>query len=315
MTDDDPIDLVQVGADDAALEGVRAGRVADDLVLLLLRDLLEDVGQEEVPVPVGCGSTVLALAGDRTPERRTARNGALVVALAAGLLSVSGVAAASTLVPSGTPLHGLGEAVRSAVSLAVGAVTPPDPVAPAPEPAPLAPPAPPAPAPAPADPARTGTADTPAGADVSAAARAAAAARQVTALLDAAAALLREGRTDVASVRLDTAERRLADVLPADAGPLAERLAGLREQVQAASAPAPARKPAAPKEQAPRDTAPQADRPEAKAPKEQPRSDRRPAGKGASARGSARTEPTAPQSERDEDRGQPSSDASTKPRA
>lgn len=308
MTDDDPIDLVQVGADDAALEGVRAGRVADELVLLLLRDLLEDVGQEEVPVPVGCGSTVLALAGDRTPERRTARNGALVAALAAGLLSVSGVAAASTLAPTGTPLHGLGEAVRSAVSLAVGAVTPPDPVTPAPEPAPLAPAAPPAPA-------RTGTATAPAGADVSAAARSAAAARQVTALLDAADALLREGRTDVASVRLDTAERRLADVLPADAGPLAERLAGLRDQVQAASAPAPARKPAAPKEQAPRDTAPQADRPEAKAPKEQPRSDRRPAGKGASARGSARTEPTAPQPERDEDRGQPSSDASTKPRA
>lgn len=307
MTDDDPIDLVQVGADDAALEGVRAGRVADDLVLLLLRDLLEDVGQEEVPVPVGCGSTVLALAGDRTPERRTARNGALVVALAAGLLSVSGVAAASTLVPSGTPLHGLGEAVRSAVSLAVGAVTPPDPVTPAPEPAPLAPAAPPAPA-------RTGTATAPAGADVSAAARSAAAARQVTALLDAADALLREGRTDVASVRLDTAERRLADVLPADAGPLAERLAGLRDQVQAASAPAPARKPAAPKEQAPRDTAPQADRPEAKAPKEQPRSDRQPAGKGPSARGSARTQPpSAPQP--DEDRGQPSSDASTKPRA
>lgn len=319
MTDDDPLDLAQVGADDAALDAVLAGSVEDDLALLLLRDLLQDVSESAAPAPVGCGSTVLSLAGDRSPQRSTVRSGTLVAAFTAGLLSLSGVAAASTLAPAGSPLHGLGEVVRSAVGAAVGSVTPPDPVATAPA-VPVESPA--------ARPTRTAPAATttaPAGAAVSAAARSQAAARQVAALLDAAAGLLREGRPDAASARLDTATRRLADVLPADAAPLADRLAELREQVAAAAAPvdqpAPSRQ--APKEPAPREQAPKepaAKEPAAKdsAPRAEPakepsKTDRQPSGKG-DPRGSAGTaEPASPQVA--DPRGQLSKDASTKPRA
>lgn len=313
MTDDDPIDLLKVGADDAALEGVRSGRDPHDPVLLLLRDLLEDVNEQETPVPVGCGSTVLALAGDRPPERRTVRRGVLVAAVTAGVLSLSGVAAATTMAPAGTPLHGLGQTLRAAVGAAVGSVTPPDPVVPA---TPVAPSAAPSPALVPA---------APAGAEVSAAARSAAAGRQVAALLDAAEVLLREGRTEVASARLDTAEVRLADVAAVERAALAERLADLREQVAAAAEPAPkpAGKPDAPrKEQPARETGPKTDPPKPAArteePKqEQPRAEREPAGKGAGPRASARTEqpeqPAAP--EVGVGRAQLSKDASTKPRA
>ena len=321
MTDDDPIDLVQVGADDAALDAVRAGRVADDLALLLLRDLLDDVSEEIAPVPVGCGSTVLALASDRTPERRTVRNGTLVAALTAGLLSLSGVAAASTLAPDGSPLAGLGDAVRSAVGAAVDSVTPPDPVV-----RPSA--APPVEAPAVRAAPPAGTAPAPAGAAVSATARSQAAAGQVSALLDAAAGMLREGRPQAASARLDTAERRLVDVLPAAGAPLAERLADLREQVAAAAAPAqkpaPRRQAPAPREQAPQQQQKQPPKqqsrqdppPKPEPAQEQPRRERQPSGKGndGAPRGAGATAPSAPQV-RNEVRGQLSRDASTNPRA
>lgn len=319
---DDPIDLLQVAADEAALEGLRTGRAANDPVLLLLRDLLDDVEEEPTPVPVGCGSTVLTLAGDRAPERRTVRNGALVAALTAGLVSFSGVAAAASFAPPGTPLHGLSEAVRSAIGVAVGSVTPPDPVAPASAPAPAPAPAPAEAPPAPTDTTRQGTAPAPAGAAVSAAARSQAAARQVTALLDAAEVLLREGRTGTAAARLDTAEGRLADVLPVDAAPLAQRLADLREKVEAAAAQ-PAQKPAkadAPKQQQAPKAKPAAEPDEVEQPapakKEEPAAERKSGGGGRDSgeRGSDRTaEPVTPKVP--DVRGQLSKDASTKPRA
>ena len=147
MTDDDPLDLAQVAADHDAVECLRTSRLAagadgrdDDAALLLLRDLLRDVRGElpealPLPVPAGRGSTVLTLAGGPDPQRRLARHGALVAVFTAGVVSLSGVAAASTMLPPGTPLHSLGAAVRSAAGAVVGAVSPPEPAVVRPEPA------------------------------------------------------------------------------------------------------------------------------------------------------------------------------------
>jgi hypothetical protein len=147
MTDDDPLDLAQVAADHDAVECLRTSRLAagadgrdDDAGLLLLRDLLRDVRGElpeplPLPVPAGRGSTVLTLAGGSDPQRRLARHGALVAVFTAGLVSLTGVAAASTMLPPGTPLHSLGAAVRSAAGAVVGAVSPPEPAVVRPEPA------------------------------------------------------------------------------------------------------------------------------------------------------------------------------------
>ena len=251
MSDDDPLDLAAVGADDAALDRLRTS-ADDDSALSLLRDLLLDV-EADLPAatPVGRGSTVLTLAAEEVPDRRLARSGTVVAVLTAGLLSLGGVAAASTLAPSGTPLHGLGEAVRSAAGAFVGAVTPPEsPVAPAASPSPsptasrpvsVAPAAPRPPAP---------TAAVPAGA------RSQAAARQVAQLLDQAQALLADGRTKVAVARLDLAQRTLAQVLPVHRGDLESRLTDLRDRATAApetarTAPARTARPAPPKQQAP----------------------------------------------------------------
>jgi hypothetical protein len=79
------------------------------------------------------------------------------------------------------------------------------------------------------------------GPTVAALSRSEAAARQVDQLLVAAAELLAAGRPSAAATRLDLAERKLADVLPADRRDLAERLAALR-----AKASPPAAKPGRP---------------------------------------------------------------------
>lgn len=230
MTDDDPLDMTAVAADDAAVERLRTGRPAGaDPVLGLLRDLLSDVEADlpapaPPPVPVGRGSTILTLVGDDAPERRLARGGTVVAVLAAGLVSLGGVAAASTLLPPGTPLHGIGQAVRSAAGAVVGAVSPPQP---------------------PVRPRSEGAATTspPTTADREAApqeaqaataarqARSQAAARQVTRLLDQAEGLLSRGRTDAAGARLDLAQRRLGEVLVTDRPPLATRLEALRARL------------------------------------------------------------------------------------
>lgn len=294
MNDDEPLDLKAVAADDAALEALRAG-AADDAALGLLRALLLDV-ERDLPTPVGHGSTVLALASSEESDRRIARGGTVVAVLAAGLLSLGGVAAASTLAPAGSPLHALGEAVRSAAGAVVGAVTPPaspgrSGVVPPPATA-----SPSSVAAAPAKQTTVAPRTSPPGAPVSAASRSRAAARQVDQLLDAAAGLLEAGRTTAAVARLDLAERKLTEVLPADRADLPQRLAALREQATAAAKPTRSPKAAPAKAEAPQSE-----------PRTEPRSE---------PRGSARTAPSRSDgADRPSPLGQLSSDASMKPRA
>jgi hypothetical protein len=306
MTDDDPLDLAGVAADAEALERVRAGLVSgDDDALVLLHDLLLDVGVDaDLPQlqPVGHGSTVLALAGEHVPDRRLARGGTVVAGLAAGLLALSGVAAAAgTLAPDGSALHGFGEAVRSAAGAVVGAVSPPASNRPgravpaASSPGPTARTAPPVRiAPAERQP-------TP-GPVVAAASRSKAAARQVAQLLAAAEQLLADGRASAAASRLDLAERRLPDVLPADgAAALQDRLAALRAR---SGEPAPAEPKAKPAKPAP---AQERDEPAKKSPavrESEQRVEPRPA-----------PSKTKTKAKTKADAGQRSKDASAKPRA
>lgn len=302
-TGDEPLDLHAVAADEAALEGLRTG-AGDDAALVLLRELMLDV-ERDLPAParISHGSTVLALSGEDVPERRLARSGTVVAALTAGLLSLGGVAAATTLAPVASPLHGFGQAVRAAAGAVVGAVSPPESpgrgTVPLPSPRALA----------------SGAAagqPTP-GPAVAALARSEAAARQVDQLLLAAAGQLGAGRTTAAVTRLDLAERKLVEVLPVHRGDLAQRLAELRRQAVAASPkprPDPGTAPAKPAEPAGRPAAEPAAKPDKPAPA---------AGKRAEPRGSARTAP--PQREGRSGEGRPAvgqlSDraASMKPRA
>lgn len=230
MTHDPPLDLSAVADDDASIEALRSG-AGHDPGLGLLRELLLDV-ERDLSVPARHGSTVVTLASEST-DRRLARGGAVVAAVTAGLLTLVGVAAASTLTPPDSPLNGLGQAVRSVAGAVVGAVTPPAspgrsgvvrPVASA------------SPSLATAAGARQSTvaprASAP-GATVSAESRSRAAARQVDRLLDDAAGLIKAGRTPAAVARLDLAERTLTQVLPADRADLPQRLAGLRAQATA----------------------------------------------------------------------------------
>lgn len=311
MTGDDALDLAQMAADDRAVEQLRSVR-PDDVALALLRDLLADVEHDlPDPVPMGRGSTVLRLANETSSDPRVARGGAVVALLAAGIVGLGGVAAASTSVAPGNPLHGLGEAVRSAAGALVSGVKPP-----APQPRPTASlAARPTPVDAPASdalPARPAAVVTP-GRQVADAAHSVAAARQVAALLDQAEALLRQGRVAAAEQRLDTAEQRLVDVSAEDAPALRARLAELRAEVDAArAAPAPQRTTPA---DGPRPSGPPADRgrpSSAAKPAAEPRPSHEPQGR-PSAAGSGRaasadrTPTSAPV--------QPSRLASTKPRA
>lgn len=323
---DDPIDLSQVAADDAAIEQLRAARFAgDDPAMAMLRDLLHDVGGDlPTSAPLGHGSSqVIPLPNDTTPERRLLRNGTLLAMVTAGALSLGGVAAAATLAPEGSPLHAFGQAVRSAAGAVVGAVTPPQ----TPDGSSTGSSAG-APAVAPtdlpsasafdrrttSDPQTSGSGAAPGSASgtapgtaVSAAARSEAAARSVAALLDSAEALLDAGRVAAADARLDTAELRLAAVLPADAGPLQARLTGLRERVAAATAKArPAPTPRSEVRSSPKPTpAPQNER------TPRPESESAP-------QGGRSTQTSDAQPGKRDDGGrsrQPSKDASAKPRA
>lgn len=242
----DPLDLTQVAADEVALDQLRTRSVnPDDSALQLLRDLLVDVDQD-LPreAPVGCGSTVLRLAVDASPEPRVARGGTVVALMAAGVVAFGGVAAASTSVAPGNPLHGLGESVRAAAGAVVDAVKPPEPVRRA-DPASATLPSAAAPRASEAIASRPPMPVT-AGPGVAEQARSDAAARQVGALLDEAQVLLDQGRTAAAGQRLDLAERRLADVLGSAGDALRERLRDLRAQLTAAEGARPAA-PAAPK--------------------------------------------------------------------
>jgi hypothetical protein len=237
MTSDGPLDLTQLGADHRAIESLRASLYEDpsygfgggpEPAVRLLHDLLRDVDVDVPPAgPVVREAPVLALA-EAPARRRLPRNGALVAVLAAGLVSVGGAAAASTMAPAGTPLHGLGQSLRSGVGAVVTAVSLPEQTASAagaqarPEAGPtVAAGAAPSPA-----------TQRPAAVD----AESQAAARRVASLLDAAQRLLAQGLPRPASARLDTAAHHLVDVGPPDAAPLSARLEQLRRDVRAASA-------------------------------------------------------------------------------
>lgn len=329
MTDDDPLDLEAIAADAAALDllavsGDPGPDVPADLGLVLLHELRADIVAEPVElepicVPSSSGSSVVVLATGSSNGRRTARSSAAVALVAAGVLSLGGVAAASTAAPAGSPLHGLGEAVRSVASTFADAVTPPRtaPVRPVTTPSP------------------NGEAR---GATAADASRSAAAARQVSALLDAAQQLLGVGHARQAGERLDTAERRLPEVLPVHgAAALAGRLEQLRVRVDAQEAaatvpgaePQPG-KPAAPAHQPPAKPGKPAGEPAGKAaarPTPKPAASRpaqpEPAAKAkptAKPGSGAKPGRTAPAEQGGGGKGagpgrQPSSDASAKPRA
>ena len=235
MTDDGPLDLGQVAADAEGIESLRArSDTGADTAFSLLRDLQQDVDAEQIcldrPWPAvvsGRSSSIVVLSGPEATGRRMARGGTAVAVLTAGVLSLGGVAAASTAAPAGSPLHGLGNAVRSAAGTVVDAVTPPESV------------------PRRAIPSASAA---PPGATIAAAARSAAAARHLRALLSSAEQLLAAGQLTQAAQRLDQAERRLPEVLPADeAVGLRTRLVELRKALAAAQAEsAPGGRPGAP---------------------------------------------------------------------
>jgi hypothetical protein len=224
--DDEPMDMVAVGADDRLLEQLREALSPDaavvwddddaepDPAVALLRTLQLEVGAdlpETAPIlPPG----VIELA----PARRRLGRSATVAVVAVGVLSIGGVAAASA---PGQPLAGVRSAVSAAVSDVVDAITPSSPVGP--KPAATAQALSPAPQ------------QTPPGDAVSAAARSASAVQQITANLDRAGVFLDAGKWAPAAEQLDAAERKLGYVVdPAVKAPLENRLASLRAQLAAA---------------------------------------------------------------------------------
>lgn len=243
MTDDPSLDLTAVAADDQALEALSAsGARSDDPALDLLADLLADVGADlPVLVPVAVPQPLAA-------PRRLARSATAAVA-AAAVLTMSGAAAAATsLAPAGTPLHGVREAVRAAAGVVADAVTPGRSTSPAPGPTSAAPTST---APAPA------ATPSPRGADTSERTRSAAAAVAVRRLLDAADVLLDRQRPRQAQDRLEAADRRLDEVLAADgSAALRARLVTLKARADTALRPQTAR-PDAPQKGSSAEPAPQ----------------------------------------------------------
>lgn len=204
--DDDPLDLEAVGADDALIEQLRrsvspesgpTGAVVwgddeddvDDPSYALLRALQLDVSADLPTGPVLPGEVV-----PLRSARRSLGRTATVAAVAAGVLSLAGVAAAASSQP-------VRSAVADAVSSVVHAITPNVPVGPAPS------------EPATALPAPTST---PPGQLVADVARSAGAARFIGAALARAADLTETGRYTDAAKLLDAAEHRLPLVTPTD---------------------------------------------------------------------------------------------------
>ena len=219
--DDDPLDVSAVGADDQLVERLRRSLSPDAAVIWddddedvepvvgLLRALQRDVAgepQEAEPV-LPAGVTTL-------PVRRRLGRGAAVAAVAAGVLSIGGVAAASS---SGGPLSDVRHAVSSAVTSVVAAITPDAPVSPKHEASshPAASPTP------------TGRTDV-----ASAGPSAPMTAQQLDALLTKAAGFLDHGQYVAAREQLDTVARKLPGVMdPATHDALAARLAALRSRL------------------------------------------------------------------------------------
>lgn len=219
--DDDPLDVSAVGADDQLVERLRrslspdAAVVWDDddedadpafgLLRALQRDVAADLPEAEPVVPAG----VTAL-----PVRRRLGRGAAVAAVAAGVLSIGGVAAASS---SGGPLSGVRHAVSSAMTSVVAAITPDAPVGPknAARHHPVA------------------TAS-PSATSAFAAPSVPMTARQLDALLTKAAGFLDHAQYAAAREQLDTVARKLPGVTdPAAHDALAARLAALRSRLPA----------------------------------------------------------------------------------
>ena len=229
MSDSDPNDLDAadaVVADDALVERLRHAlspdaavvwddddEDSDDLSYGLLRALQRDVSAD-LPAPAAAG-VVVPLASRR---RRLGRS-ATVAAVAVGVLSAAGVAAAATSSP-GSPLYGVRSAVSSAVHDALDAVTPS-------KSAPSAPVA--------ATPTVTLS---PPGTQVSTAARSANAVIVIDERLALAARLVAAGRGTAAGEVLDQAQRRLPLVSdPAQRSDFQQRIDALRVQVAALLSP------------------------------------------------------------------------------
>lgn len=254
--DDDPVDLRAVTADEVAVEALRRPRAvspdvregvpasSEDAALALLQDLLADVRRDVLP---DHGRPPLRTVAVPARPVGLLRRGTAVTAVTVGVLSLTGVAAASTFVPAGAPLHGLGDAVRSAAGAVRDAVVP-EVTAGSRTPLPATSPTT-SPAATTATTAITRTTPTtrtdsvPVVRSTTAVdARSRAAADQVGRWLDEATRHLAAGRTKQATDRLDQVERRLPEVLPADgAAALAERLKTLRAEVAAAASDKPAR--------------------------------------------------------------------------
>lgn len=244
--EEEPLDLALVNADDALVETLRrslsrslgrslspdAAVVWDDddedldPAFSLLRVLQRDVSTG-LPVAAAAVTTAITVLPvgviPLQPRRRGLRRKATVAAaIAAGVLSVGGVAAASA---PGQPLAGMRHSISSAVANVVQAVTPDHRVSPAVTSAHPSHPAAPS--------ARSSTSSaTPPGQQVSAAARSDVAAKQVAAELDRAGALLDAGRYQPANGALGTAARRLPLVLDATVhSQLASRLSALQARL------------------------------------------------------------------------------------
>lgn len=217
---DDPLDVQAVHADDAAVERLRRALSPEGAVVwddddddmdpgyALLRAVQLDVSADlptEIVLPKGVTELV--------PRRRHLSRTTTMAVVAAGVLSIGGVAAASA---PGQPLAGARQAVSAAVARAVDAITPDAPVGPAVAPATHSPSAKP----------------TPPGDAVSDAARSAAAVRQIQDNLDRAEAFLGEGRTQPAQQQLDAAARKLHYVTDAaERGRLERRLTALQARL------------------------------------------------------------------------------------
>jgi hypothetical protein len=219
--DDDPLDVAAVSADDVGVEKLRHALSPDGAVVwdddddeidpafALLRALQVDVAAD---LPSAIGTILPPGVTELLPRRRHLGRGATIAAVAAGVLSIGGVAAAAT---PGHPLAGIRSAVSSAVANVIDSITPDSPVGPAVVEATHA--------------GRPSPKPTPPGEAVSAAARSLSAVTQVTANLDRAAAFLDQGKYQPAENQLDAAARKLDYVLDtAVHARLASRLASLR---------------------------------------------------------------------------------------
>ena len=218
-----PLDAAANSADDQLVERLRSSLTPDaevvwgddddrDAALALLRALLLDVSTDLPPAAAAilpAGVTLLL------PRRRRLTRGVTVAAVAAGVLSIGGVAAASA---PGQPLAGVRASVSAAVTTVVNAFTPDAPTLPVP-----------------GHTGRPTDRPSPPGDAVSDAARSAAAGRQVRDNLDRAAVFLAHGRYAAAQEQLRAAARKLPLVTDVDEhAKLATQLAALESRLAAA---------------------------------------------------------------------------------